>query len=177
MSARMTASEKPLGQQQGVGPSTPPQRMQATMDLSPLLTAIMQMHNIQLEFLWMILENRSASSRMHTAVEEAPPSALPTLPHMAMPSTGPSMPSEKLEEPCLHMIFPLSPSHISQAMLPVASRSPFALAKGGWELGLDIQVAMVNSVGTIVTKLPNTATYTKFKAWLSAVEDWMAVNL
>ena len=36
---------------------------------------------------------------------------------------------------------------------------------------------MVKSVSTMVTKLPDTATYAKFKAWLSAVEDWVASHL
>ena len=36
---------------------------------------------------------------------------------------------------------------------------------------------MVKSVGTMVTKLPDTATYAKFKAWLSVVEDWVASHL
>ena len=36
---------------------------------------------------------------------------------------------------------------------------------------------MVKSVSTMVTKLPDTATYTKFKAWLLAVEDWVASHL
>ena len=36
---------------------------------------------------------------------------------------------------------------------------------------------MVKSVSTMVMKLPNTATYAKFTAWLSAVEDWAASHL
>ena len=36
---------------------------------------------------------------------------------------------------------------------------------------------MVKSMSTMVTKLPDTATYAKFKAWLSAVEDWVASHL
>ena len=32
-------------------------------------------------------------------------------------------------------------------------------------------------MGTLVTKLPDTMTYTKFMAWLSAVEDWVASHL
>ena len=36
---------------------------------------------------------------------------------------------------------------------------------------------MVKSVSTMVTKLPDTVTYTKFKAWLSVVEDWVASHL
>ena len=36
---------------------------------------------------------------------------------------------------------------------------------------------MVKSVSTMVTKLPDNATYAKFKAWLLAVEDWVARNL
>ena len=36
---------------------------------------------------------------------------------------------------------------------------------------------MVKSVSTMVTKLQDTATYAKFKAWLSAVEDWVASHL
>ena len=54
-------------------------------------------------------------------------------------------------------------------MLPVVSHSPLATPNGYWELGSDIQVVMVKLVGTMVTKLPDTATYAKFKAWLSAV--------
>ena len=29
-------------------------------------------------------------------------------------------------------------------------------------------------MGMMVTKLPDTATYAKFKVWLSGVEDWVA---
>ena len=36
---------------------------------------------------------------------------------------------------------------------------------------------MVKSVSTMVTKLPDTATYAKFKAWLLAVEGWAASHL
>ena len=36
---------------------------------------------------------------------------------------------------------------------------------------------MVKSMSTMVTKLPDTATYAKFKAWLSTVEDWVASHL
>ena len=36
---------------------------------------------------------------------------------------------------------------------------------------------MVKSVSTMVMKLPDTATYAKSKAWLSAVEDWVASHL
>ena len=36
---------------------------------------------------------------------------------------------------------------------------------------------MVKSVSAMVTKLPATATYAKFKAWLSAVEDWVVSHL
>ena len=62
-------------------------------------------------------------------------------------------------------------------MLPDASHLPFAMPDGRWELGSDIQVAMVKLVGTMVTKLPDTATYAKFKAWLLAVEDWVVSHL
>ena len=48
---------------------------------------------------------------------------------------------------------------------------------GCWELGLDIQAAMVKLAGTMVTKLPDTATYAKFKACLSAVEYWVTSHL
>ena len=61
--------------------------------------------------------------------------------------------------------------------LQVASRSPFATPNGRWELGSDIQAAMVKLVGAMVTKLPDTATYAKFKAWLSAAKDWVANHL
>ena len=141
------------------------------LDLSPLLEAILQMCDSQLEFQQMMLENESTSSRMHTVVEDAPPSTHPALLHMATPSNRPSMPSEDPEGPCLHPILPLPPLHISYAMLPVANRSPFAMPDGCWELGLDIQAAMVKLVGTMVTKLPDVATYAKSKPWLLAVED------
>ena len=36
---------------------------------------------------------------------------------------------------------------------------------------------MVKSVGMMVTKLWDTATYAKFKAWLLVVEDWVASHL
>ena len=36
---------------------------------------------------------------------------------------------------------------------------------------------MVKSLSTMVTKLPDTATYAKSKVWLSAVEDWVASHL
>ena len=62
-------------------------------------------------------------------------------------------------------------------MSPVASCSPFATPDGCCELGSDIQVAMVKSVGTMVTNLPDTATYAKFKAWLLVLEDWVASHL
>ena len=51
------------------------------------------------------------------------------------------------------------------------------MPNGHCELGSDIKAAMVKSVGTMVTKLPDTAIYAKFKAWLSAVEDWVASYL
>ena len=36
---------------------------------------------------------------------------------------------------------------------------------------------MVKSVSTMVAKLLDTVTYAKFKAWLLAVEDWVASHL
>ena len=42
---------------------------------------------------------------------------------------------------------------------------------------MDIQVAMVKSMSIMVMKLPDTTTYTKFKVWLLAVEDWVASHL
>ena len=36
---------------------------------------------------------------------------------------------------------------------------------------------MVKSAASMVIRLPDTATYAKFKAWLSAVEDWVASHL
>ena len=125
----------------------------------------------------MMLENGSTSSRMHTAVEDAPPPTPPALPPVATPSTWPSLPSEALEVPRLHLILPSPPSHISHMMLLVASRSPFAMPNGRWELGSNIQAAMVKLVGTMVTKLLDTTTCAKFKAWLLAVEDWVASHL
>ena len=125
----------------------------------------------------MMLENGSASSRMQTAVEEVPPPTPPALPPVVTSATGPSIPLEMLEVPRLHPSLPPPPSCISQEMLPVASCSPFATPDGHWELGADIQVAMVKSVSTMVMKLPDTATYAKLKAWLLAVEDWVASHL
>ena len=69
------------------------------LDLSLLLKAILQMCNSQLKFQWMMLENGSASSRLHMAVEDAPPPITPALPHVATPSTGPSVLSEDPEVP------------------------------------------------------------------------------
>ena len=77
---------------------------------------------------------------------DAPPPITPALPHVAMPSTGPSMPLEHLEVPRLCPIFPLPPLHISYATLPVTSHSPFTTPDRCWELGLDIQAAMVKLV-------------------------------
>ena len=114
---------------------------------------------------------------MHTVVEDAPLPTLPALPHVATPSTTPSMPLEAPEVLHPRLSLPLPPSHISCVISPVASRSPFATPDGQWELDSDIQAAMVESVGTMVTKLPDTATYAKFKAWLLAVEDWVASHL
>ena len=54
------------------------------LDLNQLLEAILQMRHSQLEFQWMMLENRSTSSWMHMAVEAAPPPIPPPLPHVAL---------------------------------------------------------------------------------------------
>ena len=105
------------------------------------------------------------------AVKDATPPTPPALPPVAMPSTGPSLPSEAPEVPRLPLILPSPPSHIYHAMAPVASCSPFATPDGCWELGSDIQAVMVKSVGTMVTKLLDTATYAKFKVWLLVVEN------
>ena len=42
-----------------------------------------------------------------------------------------------------------------------------------WELGTSIQTVMVKSSAQMVTHLLEWATYVSFKAWLSAVEDWV----
>ena len=123
------------------------------LDLSPLLEAILQMRDSQLEFQRVMLENGSTSSRMHMAVEDAPLPPPPALPHVAMPSTGPSMPSEAPEVLHPGPSLPLLSSHISCITSPVASRSAFATPDVRWELGSDIQAAMVKSVGMMVTKL------------------------
>ena len=44
---------------------------------------------------------------------------------------------------------------------------------GRWELVTSIQTAMVKSSAQMVTHLQERATYTSFKAWLWAVEDWV----
>ena len=108
------------------------------LDLSPLLEAILQMCDSQLEFQRMMLENGSASSRMHMVVEDVPLPTPPALPHVATPSTGPSVPSEAPEVPRLRPILPSPHSHISCTISLVASRSPIAMPDGQWELGLDI---------------------------------------
>ena len=55
----------------------------------------------------------------------------------------------------------------------VASSQPLGLLDSSWELGTTIQMAMVKSSAQVVTPLQEQATYTSFKAWLSAVEDWV----
>lgn len=148
--------------------------------LEPLLEAIVEMRD-ELKELQRKVDNGSASSRhMHTAVDEH--SAAPPVDTRAPPSSGFSAPLEDVPPPPPPAFgsraIPLTPpSHISRATSPVASRSPFATPDGRWELGSDLQAAMVKSVGTMVAKLPDTATYAKFKAWLSAVEDWVASHL
>ena len=107
----------------------------------------------------MMLGNGSTSLRMHMVVEYVAPPTPPALPHMATPSTGASMPSEDPDGPHFCPILHLPPLHISQAMLLVASCSPFTMADGRWELGSDIQAVIVKLVGTMMTKLPDTTTY------------------
>ena len=59
---------------------------------------------------------------------------------------------------------------------PVASSQPLRLADGRRGLGTSIQMAMVNSLAPMVTRLQEQPTYTSFKAWLSVVKDWLSSN-
>ena len=54
------------------------------------------------------------------------------------------------------------------------SRSPHRLDNGRWEVGSDIQSQLIKSVGQMVTKLKKGVSYTTFKAWVSALHDWLA---
>ena len=53
------------------------------------------------------------------------------------------------------------------------SRSPHRLDNGRWEVGSDIQSQLIKSVGQMVTKLKKGVSYTTFKAWVSALHDWL----
>ena len=55
----------------------------------------------------------------------------------------------------------------------VASSQLLRLPDGRWELGTSIQIVIVKSSAQIVTRLQEQATYTSFKSWLLAVEDWV----
>ena len=54
------------------------------------------------------------------------------------------------------------------------SRSPHRLDNGKWEVGSDIQSQLIKSVGQMVSKLKKGVSYTTFKAWVSALHDWLA---
>ena len=41
-------------------------------------------------------------------------------------------------------------------------------------MGSDIQSQLIKSVGQMVTKLKKGVSYTTFKAWVSALHDWLA---
>ena len=56
---------------------------------------------------------------------------------------------------------------------PVASSQALRLPDSKWELDKSIQTVMVKSLAQIITCLQEQATYTSFKAWLLAVEDWV----
>ena len=58
----------------------------------------------------------------------------PALPHVAMPSTGPSVLSEAPEVPTLRPSLPLPPSHISHARCQsqAAPPSPRPTGDGSW---------------------------------------------
>ena len=57
---------------------------------------------------------------------------------------------------------------------PAASTLPLRLSDGRWELSTSIYMVMVKSLAQMVTHLQEWATYTSFKAWLLAVEDWVS---
>ena len=56
---------------------------------------------------------------------------------------------------------------------PSSGRFPHQLENGKWEMGSDLHTAMVKSSVNLIRKLDGTADYTKLKAWLSSVEDWV----
>ena len=64
-------------------------------------------------------------------------------------------------------------SYPSRHPTPTASRSAHQLPNGKWELGSDFQSAMIKSAPMMVTKLTKGVNYGAFKAWASAVEDWV----
>ena len=66
-------AQEASGAAEGGSKHTPAAPAGYPLDLSLLLEAILQMRNSQLKFQWMMLEKGSASSRMHTVVEDAPP--------------------------------------------------------------------------------------------------------
>ena len=59
---------------------------------------------------------------------------------------------------------------------PLGSRRPYSLPDGRWEIGSDMHTAMVKSSHIMVTKLRGNANYATFKAWHSAVTDWVRAN-
>ena len=67
-------------------------------------------------------------------------------------------------------------NYVEDFYLPslVASSQALRLPDGRWELDTSIQMAMVKSWAQIITHLQEQATYASFKAWLSAVEDWVS---
>ena len=65
------------------------------------------------------------------------------------------------------------PSYPTKTLSPAVSKAAHQLGDGRWELGSDFQTAMIKSAPTMVTKLVKTANYDTYKAWSSAVDDWV----
>ena len=150
--------------------------------VGPLLDAIVQLRDGQMD-LMQRLENgngngSSSSPTLHTAAndENVPPPPPIRLPR-GSPEAGPETPTMGRRSGTITTTAHTPAPSIRPPASPVASRAPFATADGRWELGSDMQAAMVKSAASMVTRLPDTATYAKFKAWLSAVEDWVASHL
>ena len=56
---------------------------------------------------------------------------------------------------------------------PVASRAPYQLADGRWELGSHGQQTMIKSSDRMVKRLEPTAAYDDFRHWVGSVTVWV----
>ena len=67
-------------------------------------------------------------------------------------------------------------SYPTRTMSPAVSKHPWRLSDGRWELGSECQTAMIKSAPTMVKKLGKNANYDVYKAWSSAVDDWVLTH-